>query len=1109
MASTDDRGAEEMSHTDNQTSTAGGPQTEPATHDATPHEAMDTHLPAGNLSAAVVDASATEGSPPSISRKRKNRGHDSGPDDALESGENAKKVKLANGDGKQPGYPSVRGGRSLLPCEIWHHIFTFCPPKSLGHLLRVNKLFNRYLDPSSDQDAPVSVKHSALAPLKPNAIWRASRRLFWPQTPAPLRSKSELEMWRLACSPRCQYCNKLDDQSRSNSQVPHPGPGVDGVSAIWPLAIRACAPCLLRETMKELDLLVLPDIPSATLEALPFACLTRELHVQSSTVAEQALAADAQITKLFLRDDVQKLKEEFATVKDMGLGTVDEWLKGLGGRGKESRFQAAKWEKWEASGGVAKMLSQLYPGRSDTSGKPSSASTTAAASPALVPALPPNPSLPPVPPVPLSQARQERTAEEVARLKAARKAEIERRALLLDPPLTADVLRHMTSFQAATHIITPLDDNAWDLLKPRLEAQRAEAEAREQEITSQAKAADERVERHRRLETTLATTKEARDLIDKDWEEVQAPLRARIAAYADEIIRDGWDNGKKVAKDTCPKFAAEVLIYIRKRFYAEIAKDAAATKAAGQTPPQDPPEGPFTQKLTLENMKWIFDTKIKPHTENYRKELFYCNGCEGNLKAFGFEGVIQHYAAKHTTALSQGSIIVHWRAEWPEHPPFSPEAWAPKPAPFHPQVPSPFGLDSGPPPAGYGFPFMSEPPAPPTYSPHPGFGPAPYTDPYHQGPSQPYQPPAPFPGHGPPPGPPGYGPPHQYPPPNSYPPYQPPPGPYPNGAVDPAPAYNPPPGPSYAPGYAPFPTNAPLPAYSAPGPSVPPAYPDSYQAKLEDVARNSREVWQTLGNIKDLPGSARVFVTFHHLVKRFRSRFYETPPLSLFNDGLSDNKDMRPVRNVNGLICKACHLGLGNGPVEEDRKSFSLPQLTKHFQTKHLDPMQAYNAPPLDWVADMVLLTDQASISNLRSYLSEYQRSLLTDALPELFQPHSAGGHHPQPFASENHGSPAGGYGPHHGQIPQPRSVGDPGSATRTPDSYKPYEQFPLPPKPGTGSYQPHQQEQPDHTNPVSSFFAELDYPDTSQEELWQKQARPRKSTGSERFWEVQVQGRT
>jgi len=104
----------------------------------------------------------------------------------------------------------------------------------------------------------------------------------------------------------------------------------------------------------------------------------------------------------------------------------------------------------------------------------------------------------------------------------------------------------------------------------------------------------------------------------------------------------------------------------------QVAKDEAAVRATGREPQLDPINGPFTRKLTLENMKWVFDTKIKPYTENYRKELFLCNDCEA-LKFYGFEGVIQHYAAKHTSALSLGSIVVHWKSEWPVYPPFNPE----------------------------------------------------------------------------------------------------------------------------------------------------------------------------------------------------------------------------------------------------------------------------------------------------------------------------------------------------------------------------------------------------------------------------------------------------
>lgn len=44
-------------------------------------------------------------------------------------------------------------------------------------------------------------------------------------------------------------------------------------------------------------------------------------------------------------------------VQAMGAATSEEWLKGLDTRGKERRSDAARWEKWEISGGVARMRS--------------------------------------------------------------------------------------------------------------------------------------------------------------------------------------------------------------------------------------------------------------------------------------------------------------------------------------------------------------------------------------------------------------------------------------------------------------------------------------------------------------------------------------------------------------------------------------------------------------------------------------------------------------------------------------------------------------------------------------------------------------------------------
>jgi len=726
--------------------------------------------------------------------------------------------------------------------------------------------------------------------------------------------------------------------------------------------------------------------------ALPFILLTNDLNVLTSSALEQAqLPPHMQFTKLFSAADVETLKLEFQKAKDMGPGTVEEWVKGLPGRGKVVRHEALKWEKWASSGGIEKMRTLLYPGYVPKHSSPSSPDQTVPTN------LPEDVGSNNVSSGGKYQSqlqpRRERTVEEVQELKAARKTEIERRALLLDPPLTTEVLQHIPSFEAAMQLITPLDDNAWERLKPRLLAQRADAEqrVREKQIGSQARPgpAD-----RPNLEMTLATTKEARDLVDKEWEEKQAPLRARIAFFADETIRDKWEKAKKLTKDSCSKFAVDVLLFVRRRFYAEIAENAASLRAAGQEPPIDPPEGPFTQKLTLENMKWIFDTKIKPHTEHHRKELFYCNGCEGNYKTFGFEGVIQHYAAKHTSALSVGSIVVHWRAEWPEHPPFSPEA-KPVKQPLYKQNPRHPFSNAGPSPNRYSYPPMPVhvvPPFPPPFPPQPspGYNTGPYSDPYHHQPLP--APPAP------PPPPTAFQPPTTYPfapqtsyvqqahhlVPPAYPLFQPQPSgvPYaPPGSVDAGQPYASPQGGEYGYNYGHYQATTGQPVGPAP---PPPTYRDSYQTKLEDMARNAREIWHSLSNIRDLPGSVRVYTTIHHLVKRYRLRFNETPSLSMFIDGLSNNKDMRPVRNINGLVCKVCRLRRGNpASLDQERKSFSLPQLANHFQSKHVEPMQQ---SPMDWVVDMVFLPHLSSLSNLNSSVNESQKRLLSDAIPEAFR---------------------------------------------------------------------------------------------------------------------------
>ena len=213
---------------------------------------------------AKLDGTETiQGGMDTASKKRKSPGGDS---QGSEQGERLdsephKKARLDNGSQESAVSSNCQvPDKSLLAPEVWHHIFTFCPPKTLGNLLRVNKLFHQYLSPSSSAqvDFPSSATRGVLNFLKPNNIWQSSRRLFWSHAhmPAPLRSMSEPSMWRLLCSTKCQECNKspAEDVELPTDNL-HNGPGSGGVTLIWPFGIRVCGPCLLQKAVKVRHLL--------------------------------------------------------------------------------------------------------------------------------------------------------------------------------------------------------------------------------------------------------------------------------------------------------------------------------------------------------------------------------------------------------------------------------------------------------------------------------------------------------------------------------------------------------------------------------------------------------------------------------------------------------------------------------------------------------------------------------------------------------------------------------------------------------------------------------------------------------------------------------------
>lgn len=173
--------------------------------------------------------------------------------DSSTNSENAKRQRLHGGDHGQDALDSGRDRARQLPAEIWHRVFTFLPPKSLGCLLSINKLFHGYLYPSPLTTRPQfpPTDPAPLPFLKPDMIWQASRRLHWPRMPSPLKGKSELAMWRLTCSPSCQFCGKKAPLPVPEDKFQrYGGPGTEGVSPVFPLFIVTCGDCLSHKGIK-------------------------------------------------------------------------------------------------------------------------------------------------------------------------------------------------------------------------------------------------------------------------------------------------------------------------------------------------------------------------------------------------------------------------------------------------------------------------------------------------------------------------------------------------------------------------------------------------------------------------------------------------------------------------------------------------------------------------------------------------------------------------------------------------------------------------------------------------------------------------------------------
>ena len=516
------------------------------------------------------------------------------------------------------------------------------------------------------------------------------------------------------------------------------------------------------------------------------------------------------------------------------------------------------------------------------------------------------------------------------------------------PPLMPNVLQHMDSFRAAMIIVTPLTDQAWEVLKPRLYMQRDAAEQIEYQRGEQLRALQATIPDFSYRDTY---SKSANDAAERQWEQQQAPVRKKLGKIAEDFIRIKWNSGKGLSRDTAPAFAVEVLLYARNKY-------------VDKNTPKDQPmiDGPHNPTdpafVSLENMRWLFDNKVKPLTEKHCRELFMCAECEGITKGYAFEGMIQHFGAKHTSDFSQGNIVVHWQtADWPDDPPFVPTTGE-----ADPTLPEKQAVARLPQHISHGYPPTVTNTTSVAQTAIPKFAPGQLEQLYAAlssgqqpaaAPAASYSSPMPRPTH--------------------------------TLGQDSA---------TVAPQFSQYASRPPV--TTEPPPSVPQfgAPPvNLYQEQLNEIAKFAKEMWDLTAGVKTLAESVRIEVVFHHVIKRFKARYNNEPSLDLIADALANHSLMRPIKDSRPLACKTCvSSSLGSASVYKpyqhrlaDNKTYNTSSLIAHFKTVHL---VGQDAGAVDWKEDMIEMADEDQIQRLVSAagMDDDKLSAIAEAFPDVFR---------------------------------------------------------------------------------------------------------------------------
>lgn len=356
------------------------------------------------------------------------------------------------------------------------------------------------------------------------------------------------------------------------------------------------------------------------------AFLTPDLNVvYTQSIKTTQVPTSVPLTRTYWPTQVESLRLEFEDVKRFGPAAAEEWIKGLEARGADTIHKALRWEKYYLAGGVSQMLirSSSTPPQPTTRGALKNYEATTR---------------------PMRRARE--VTEE---LKSQRRADIECRAKRLQPPIPPDVLVDLPSFQISLEKAEPFRDEEWNNLKQQLMSQYKKVRRAERKSAAAAKGS----EKHQANSTAKKSTETAL----QGEHDAETLAKIRITTLTDQFIGDHLSEGQSVEQNDYAQFTIDLLAYVHKHYYAEFSKKNTTSLAP---------------KLTLGDMVWIFDHKVRRVLKDTDEDLFSCKRCLKSRKRFGFNAFIQHYLSKHAPKPGQKGKKMRdrLRVEWPGEIPF-------------------------------------------------------------------------------------------------------------------------------------------------------------------------------------------------------------------------------------------------------------------------------------------------------------------------------------------------------------------------------------------------------------------------------------------------------